>query len=384
MANVIEILLKANDQTGSTFSKLNSSFKSLTGFSLTAGGAIAMAGVAIGKAVEYTKQAIEANDKYVSSIVDMARFTGDEVDAMSRLVQVADDAFLSQEALNNAMSIGAKKGLDMSVEGIKRLADEYNNLGTQAEKNKLLNDNFGRSGLAMGKLLEQGSVGITKNMEAIASNLVVTDKSVKITYDYKKSVDALNDSLDGVKYTVAQNVMPVITDLNIVMSYAIDKVEGLEVKNKGLTEAFMALTGPIYLAVKYYQMFFDLLGLTADKISKETGLLDANTQATLNNAVAKNILSGTSRGSIYNPEYSGTPGTTRGSIYGSPKASGGNVYAGVTYPVGERGIEMFTPSTNGVITPNNKIGGNNDALLAAIQALPRTLTRAMRQLEKYG
>jgi len=42
---------------------------------------------------------------------------------------------------------------------------------------------------------------------------------------------------------------------------------------------------------------------------------------------------------------------------GSGKAAGGNVYAGVQYPVGERGVEMFTPATNGYITPNNQLGG---------------------------
>ena len=268
MANIVEVILKATDQTGSTFSKLNSSFQSLTGFSLSAAGGVAMAGVAIGKAVEYTKQAIEANDKYVSSIVDMARFTGDQTDAMSRLVQVADDAFLSQEQLNNAMSIGAKKGLDMSVEGIKKLADEYNALATPQERATLLNDNFGRSGLAMGKLLEQGAAGIQKNMNAIADNLVVTDKSVKVTYDYKKSVDALNDSLDGVKYTIAQQTMPVLTDLNTVMSYLIDKTDNLDVKNKNLVNTLGLLFAPVIeLGIKYIDLWVWGLGKAADAIN---------------------------------------------------------------------------------------------------------------------
>jgi len=222
MANVVEIILKATDNASGTMNSLNSSFKSMTGFSLGAAGAVALAGKALQEMVQYTKEAIEKNDKYVTSIVDMARFTGDQVDQMSRLVQVADDAFLSQEALNNAMSIGAKKGIDMSVEGIKRLADEYNALGSVTEKNKLLNDNFGRSGLAMGKLLEQGSSGITKNMKAIADNLVVTDKSVKLTYDYKRSLDAVNDAMDGFSYSVAQVTIPALTDLNIILADIIE------------------------------------------------------------------------------------------------------------------------------------------------------------------
>ena len=39
------------------------------------------------------------------------------------------------------------------------------------------------------------------------------------------------------------------------------------------------------------------------------------------------------------------------------RAGGGSVQAGGTYLVGERGMELFTPSSSGYITPNNRIGG---------------------------
>jgi len=47
-----------------------------------------------------------------------------------------------------------------------------------------------------------------------------------------------------------------------------------------------------------------------------------------------------------------------GAMIGLPKAGGGPVSAGVSYPVGERGVEMFTPNVSGMITPNNKLGGS--------------------------
>lgn len=40
------------------------------------------------------------------------------------------------------------------------------------------------------------------------------------------------------------------------------------------------------------------------------------------------------------------------------KASGGSVSAGTAYTVGEFGKEVFVPSTNGTIIPNNQLGGN--------------------------
>jgi len=226
------------------------------------------------KTTRSTKEAIAANDKYVTSIVDMARFTGDTTDEMSRLVQVADDMFLSQEALNNAMSIGAKKGLDMSVEGIKKLADEYNSLATVQEKNKLLNDNFGRSGLAMGKLLEQGADGITKNMEAIADNLVVTEKSKQITYEYKKSVDSLNDSLDGLKYTLAQETMPALTDVNTILSYYIDKAEGADEKTDKFWKNILRFVPTVYSFVYGFEDAAKALDLWAKKVDDGNYSLD--------------------------------------------------------------------------------------------------------------
>jgi hypothetical protein len=391
-------------QGKSALGGLGTAFQSVTGFSLGTAGAIGLASAAMAKAIQYTKQAIELNDAYVSSIVDMARFTGDNTDAMSRMVQVADDVFLSQEALNNAMSIGAKKGLDMSVQGIKDLADQYNALATPQEKAKLLNDNFGRSGLEMGKLLEMGAAGITANMQAVANNLVVTDQAVLTTYEYKQSVDALNDSMDGIKYTVAQNVMPIFSDLNIVMAEVIDKTQELEVKNQGLSETLLILgTGLLYPMIKYYELLAKGVSDWADKIRGETGALDANTQATLNNAVAKNILAGTSRGSIYNPEYSGTPGTTRGSIYGTPKALGGSTIAGSMSQINERGIpEMVSVgnkdyltmgSQNGTVTPlsNAMDSSNTDTMIvnallsvmASNEKMPKAVANAIRQLEKY-
>jgi hypothetical protein len=44
--------------------------------------------------------------------------------------------------------------------------------------------------------------------------------------------------------------------------------------------------------------------------------------------------------------------------FGGGKALGGPVMGGTSYLVGERGAEIFTPTSNGIITPNNKLGGN--------------------------
>lgn len=48
---------------------------------------------------------------------------------------------------------------------------------------------------------------------------------------------------------------------------------------------------------------------------------------------------------------------------GSPRARGGRVNAGISYPVGEKGMEMFTPSSAGYITPNNQVGSGSNSVI---------------------
>ena len=43
--------------------------------------------------------------------------------------------------------------------------------------------------------------------------------------------------------------------------------------------------------------------------------------------------------------------------FGGQRADGGVVNAGMTYLVGERGPELFTPRTSGMITPNAALAG---------------------------
>ena len=51
------------------------------------------------------------------------------------------------------------------------------------------------------------------------------------------------------------------------------------------------------------------------------------------------------------------PGASK--FFGGGRAAGGPVKSGKGYLVGEKGPELFTPSSSGRITPNNKLGGAN-------------------------
>ena len=51
-------------------------------------------------------------------------------------------------------------------------------------------------------------------------------------------------------------------------------------------------------------------------------------------------------------------GNVISSVFGGARATGGAVTSGTSYLVGEKGAEIFTPSSSGFITPNSAMGGN--------------------------
>ena len=62
-----------------------------------------------------------------------------------------------------------------------------------------------------------------------------------------------------------------------------------------------------------------------------------------------------------NPIVKGISGVID-SVFGGGRASGGPVTAGTTYLVGEKGPELFKPSTSGSIIPNNVMGGSGTTI----------------------
>ena len=76
-----------------------------------------------------------------------------------------------------------------------------------------------------------------------------------------------------------------------------------------------------------------------------------------------------------------------GSAFGGFRAAGGAVSAGKSYVVGERGAEMFVPSSNGTIVPNGGMGGTiNITVNGAIDAegTARTIVDVLNRSNARG
>ncbi len=62
---------------------------------------------------------------------------------------------------------------------------------------------------------------------------------------------------------------------------------------------------------------------------------------------------------------SSAPSTMEGMGFEGGRARGGSVYAGRLYAVGERGPELFMPSSSGRIIPNHQLGGGAPVVVSA-------------------
>jgi len=161
---------------------------------------------------------------YAKTVEDMARVTGSSAEEVSRLIQVSDDLQISTASLEQAMAGAVRKGIDPSVDSIASLADEYLALAPGLERSKFLTDKFGRSGLEMAKLMEQGGDKIREMGEAVDDSLIITEDAIAANQEYYAAMDNLNDIIQGVKLEFAQGLIPVLSKVAKLME---------EVRKKG-------------------------------------------------------------------------------------------------------------------------------------------------------
>jgi len=236
--------------------ELNGKFQSITGMSLGFATAAGAAGMAVKGLWEFLKSSVEETVAYQSEVRDLSRLLGLNTEETSRLVQASDDLFISQESLVTAMQAATRKGVDTSIDGLKRLSAQYLTLNGGVERGKFLMDNFGRSGADMGKLMEVGADGISKAMAAINDSLVVTEQSLQATENYKRSVDNLTDAWAGFKMQVGNEIIPQLDLLIRQFTKGKDEIELQQ-------EAIGRLNEQLVQLKKYGGMS----GLTAEEVA---------------------------------------------------------------------------------------------------------------------
>ena len=151
--------------------------------------------------------------------------TGSSAEEVSRLIQVSDDLQISTESLEKAMAGAVRKGIDPSVDSIASLSDQYLALAPGLERSQFLVEKFGRSGLEMAKLMEQGGDKIRDMSAAVDDSLIVTEDAIAANQEYYAAMDNLNDVIQGVKLEFAQGLIPVLSKVAKLMEEVSKKGE---------------------------------------------------------------------------------------------------------------------------------------------------------------
>lgn len=167
-----------------------------------------------------------------------ATATGLMVDEYSRLVQAADDAFVSQDSFTKALEMATKSGYPITIDSLGQIADKLNAIKDPAEKAKLATEIFGRGWADIMPFLTQGSAGIDQATEAIKDNMIATEESVNKSKAYASAVDDLTDAWTGFRNEVGGAVLPVLTDSMDLMMEQIDQAASWTNNTKTLEAAY--------------------------------------------------------------------------------------------------------------------------------------------------
>jgi len=155
---------------------------------------------------------------------------------------------------------------------------------------------------------------------------------------------------------IIDTFQPILAGLQKAFGYIADAIQ----KNSDKLAPFFTLVKNIasFILTTLAPAVGDVLGVAFAVIGKAISVvigLFANLVNIINSAVGaiRSLISIVAS----NPLVKGI-GNVIDNVFGGGRAAGGSVMGGTSYLVGEKGPEIFTPSGNGSITPNNKLGGS--------------------------
>jgi hypothetical protein len=233
MADVVEIVVKATDQSSGVLKGIGSAMTGLNSAVELVQKAYAAYDKTIGEAMRETVS-------YADEVRRLSQITGASAQQTSRLIQTADDLKISTEALTAAQRRLSKDGISLTTEQLARLSDEYLAIGNAADRARFLQEKFGRGGFQFAEAMKQGGDVIRKMADSQADNLILTAKQVDQAREYEKAVDAAEDAWAGVKYQIGNAVLPATTEL-------INRMTG----NEGLDAAIKRINAGLSQSNRY-------------------------------------------------------------------------------------------------------------------------------------
>ncbi|MEP7357861.1 MAG: hypothetical protein ABI847_11510, partial [Anaerolineales bacterium] len=185
--------------------------------------AISIGRQALGLMQQAYTAVIDPTIKYADEVRSLSREIGASAEETSKLIQAADDVFISTETLTAGLQAAIRKGYQPTIAGLGQMSDKYLSIQDPIERTKFLMDTFGRSGAALGPLMEKGAAGIDKMGDAAErAGQVLSGDDLKATLAYKEAVDALQDSWQGLTIALSRDAIPALTNVANTFGDALD------------------------------------------------------------------------------------------------------------------------------------------------------------------
>ena len=330
--------------------------------------------------------------------------------SLDRLVRSTKDVKEAQELQNLAIDIAAGTGKDLAVvsEALAKAHDgnftALNKLGGGIDENIIKSKDFDAATAALADTFEgQASVkadtfagkmdrlkqAVDEGKETVGGSVldalnpmvgVLVDKVIPQVIAFGETVGTkLKPYIDDIIFVFKEYLIPLFQGWWGFMSDVVIPgiVDTLEPILGGLRKAFGYIADAIQKNSDKLEPFFTLMKNIGTFIYKTLGPAVGEVLGKAFEVVGKaigitidlfarlvdivNSVVGAIKGMISlvknNPIVSGIGNVIEG-VFGGGRAAGGSVMAGTSYLVGEKGAEIFTPSSSGYITPNNKLGSN--------------------------
>lgn len=243
---------------------------------------------------------------------DFSRASGLGAEQASRLVAVFDDLQISQEAANtgffrfarglesgsvNLSKYGAEvvRSKDGNLDMYRTLlsvSDAFSSTTDAGTRAQLVQEAFGRGGLALIPILEQGRDGIREMFNAVPDRQILSDEQVMSARRFELAMDDLNDSMMELKVAAGNELVPTLTTLASAMATAIrftgdlsTKLEDLEFAGTNAADVFGFVRNNVEGTVnplKGVTNALQALGVGGDNVDKL-----AEAQGRYNEALAK-------------------------------------------------------------------------------------------------
>lgn len=249
-------LQRSVDSTGQNFQKLGLKFAAVGGAMLGSLGLLvdkySEAGDEIAKMSKRTGFGAES----LSELKYAAGMSGASLDDLETATKKMSKAIIDADSGSKAM-IDNFDALGLNVTAIRDMAPEEQfwtiayalaDMEDQTLKTTLAQDLFGKSGTNMLPLLAEGQAGIASlRQEAHELNVVYSDESAAAAEKFQDSKERLTTAMQGIGATIAETVMPKITELINSLTEKLKPAMAWLSEHPEMVDAFVKF-GAIFLA----------------------------------------------------------------------------------------------------------------------------------------